>query len=72
MAPRYSNKALVFTAVGSLVAGLVIGGLFTRAVFFPASPPALLDISAQLQEAHALLDKNLLADAERSYTTAYK
>lgn len=67
MAPRYSNKALVFTAVGSLVAGLVIGGLFTRAVFFPASPSALLDISAQLKEAHALLDKNLLADAERGY-----
>jgi cytochrome c-type biogenesis protein CcmH/NrfG len=67
MDTQYSKKALVFTAVGSLVAGLVIGGLFTRAAFFPASPPVILDISAQLQEAHALLDKNLLADAERIY-----
>jgi cytochrome c-type biogenesis protein CcmH/NrfG len=33
----------------------------------PASPPALLDISAQLKEAHVLLDKNLLADAEKAY-----
>jgi tetratricopeptide (TPR) repeat protein len=65
MIPQYSTKALVFTAVGSLVAGLVIGGLFTRAVFFPASPPVVLDISARLQEAHALLDKNL--DAEKIY-----
>jgi cytochrome c-type biogenesis protein CcmH/NrfG len=67
MDTQYSKKALVFTAVGSLVAGLVIGGLFTRAAFFPASPSVILDISAQLQEAHALLDKNLLADAERIY-----
>ncbi|MDP2604967.1 MAG: tetratricopeptide repeat protein [Deltaproteobacteria bacterium] len=67
MAPQYSNKALVFTAVASFVAGLVIGGLLTRAFFFPGSPPVILDISAQLQEAHALLDKNLFADAERSY-----
>jgi len=67
VAPQYSNKALVFTAVGSLVAGLVIGGLFTRAFFLPASPAVILDISAQLKEAHALLDKNLLADAEKSY-----
>lgn len=67
MAPQYSSKALVFTAVGSLVAGAVVGGLLTRAVFFPASSPVNLDISVQLREAHALLDKNLLADAERSY-----
>ena len=67
MAPQYSNKALAFTAVASFVAGLVIGGLLTRAFFFPGSPPVILDISAQLQEAHALLDKNLFADAERSY-----
>jgi cytochrome c-type biogenesis protein CcmH/NrfG len=67
MEGQYGKKALVLTAVGSLVAGLVIGGLFTRAVFFPASPLVVLDISAKLQEAHALLDKNLLADAEKIY-----
>jgi len=62
-----SNKASVFTAGGSLVAGLLSGGLLTCAFFFPASPPALHDISAHLKDAHALLDKNLLADAERSF-----
>ena len=67
MAPQYSKKTLVFSAVGSLMIGLVVGGLLTRAFFLPASPPVVLDISAQLTEAHALLDKNLLADAERSY-----
>lgn len=67
MESQYSKKALVFSAVGSLVIGLVLGGLLTRALFLPASPPVVLDISAQLKDAHALLDKNLLADAERSY-----
>ena len=67
MERQYSGKALVFSAVGSLVIGLVFGGLLTRALFLPASPPVVLDISAQLKDAHALLDKNLLADAERSY-----
>jgi cytochrome c-type biogenesis protein CcmH/NrfG len=67
MERQYSKKALVFSAVGSLVVGLVVGGLLTRAFFLPASPSVALDISAQLKEAHALLDKNLLADAERSY-----
>ena len=67
MEPRYSKKALVFSALGSLVIGLVVGGLATHAVFLPAPPPVVLDISAQLKEAHALLDKNLLADAESRY-----
>ncbi len=67
MERKYSKKTLVFSAVGSLVAGLVVGGLATRAFFLPATPPVFLDISAQLKEAHGLLDKNLLADAERSY-----
>src|SRR5574341_272962 len=67
MERRYNTKTLVLSAVGSLVIGLVVGGLLTRAFFLPASPPVALDIPAQLKEAHALLDKNLLADAERSY-----
>jgi cytochrome c-type biogenesis protein CcmH/NrfG len=33
----------------------------------PASPPTFVDIPAQLKEAHTLLDKNLLADAEKAY-----
>ena len=67
MEGRYSKRALVLTAVGSLLSGLAIGGLITWTVFFPASPPPVLDISAQLREAHALLDKNLLTDAEKIY-----
>jgi len=67
MERQYSKKALMISAVGSLVIGLVFGALLTRAFFLPASPPVVLDISAQLKEAHALLDKNLLADAEKSY-----
>jgi len=67
MERQYSKKTLVFSAVGTLVIGLAVGGLLTRAFFFPASAPVVLDIPAQLKEAHALLDKNLLADAERSY-----
>lgn len=67
MERRYSTKTLVYSAVGSLVVGLAVGGLLTRAFFLPASSPVVLDIHAQLKEAHALLDKNLLADAEKSY-----
>jgi cytochrome c-type biogenesis protein CcmH/NrfG len=67
MERRYSTNSFVFSAVGFFVGGLLIGGLLTRAFLSPASPPALLDISAQLKEAHVLLDKNLLADAEKAY-----
>jgi cytochrome c-type biogenesis protein CcmH/NrfG len=67
MERQYSKKTLVFSAVGFFVGGLLVGGLLTRAFLSAASPQALLDISAQLKEAHALLDKNVLADAERSY-----
>lgn len=67
MERQYSKNALVLSALGSLVIGLVVGGLTTRAVLLPAPPPVVLDISAQLREAHALLDKNLLADAESRY-----
>ena len=67
MEGQYSKKTLMLTAVASLLAGLVIGGLFTRAVFSPAAAPEIIDISAQLKEAHALLDKNNLAEAEKLY-----
>ncbi|MGE5306167.1 MAG: tetratricopeptide repeat protein [Alphaproteobacteria bacterium] len=67
MEGQYSKKTLMLTAVASLVAGLVIGGLFTRAVFPPAAPPQIVDISAQLKEAHTLLDKNDLPQAEKIY-----
>ena len=67
MERQYSKKTLVFSAVGFFVSGLLVGGLLTRAFLLPASPPALLDISAQLKEAHALLDQKRLPDAERSY-----
>lgn len=67
MERQYSKRALVFSAAGFFVSGLLFGGLLTRAFLFPASPPVLLDISAQLKEAHVLLDQNRLADAERSY-----
>jgi len=67
MGDRYSKKALVFTAVGFFLGGLVVGGLSTRTFFLPMSPPALLPLSAQLEEAHRLLDKGLIADAEKSY-----
>ncbi len=67
MEHQYGKRALVFSAVGFFVSGLVVGGLLTRAFFLPASPPALLPLSAQLKEAHNLLDKGLIADAEKNY-----
>ena len=67
MGNRYSKKALVFTAVGFFLGGLVVGSLLTRTFFLPMSPPALLPLSAQLEEAHRLLDKGRIADAEKSY-----
>lgn len=67
MERQYSQRALVLTALGSLVIGLLVGGLAAYAVLFPAPPPVALDIEGQLKEAHALLDKNLLAVAESRY-----
>jgi len=67
MRDQYSKKTLAAGAVGFFLSGLVAGGLLTRAFFFPASPPAPLSVPAQLEEAHRLLDKGLLADAEKSY-----
>lgn len=67
MGNRYGKKALVFTAVGFFLGGLVAGSLLTRIFFLPVSPPALLPLSAQLEEAHRLLDKGRIADAEKSY-----
>lgn len=67
MGDRYSKKTLVSIAVGFFFTGLVVGSLATRAFFLPASPPALLPLPAQLEEAHRLLDKGLLADAEKNY-----
>jgi tetratricopeptide (TPR) repeat protein len=67
MERRYSQKVLLFSAAVSLLVGVAAGGLLTRTFFLPASAPMVLDISAQLKDAHILLDKNLLADAERSY-----
>jgi tetratricopeptide (TPR) repeat protein len=67
MERQYSKKTFVFSAVGFFISGLLIGGSLTRAFLSPESPPAVLDTSAQLKEAHALLDKNLLAEAEKSY-----
>lgn len=67
MERKYSKKTLLFSVIGFFFGGLVVGALLTRAFLSPASPPAFGDISAQLKEAHVLLDKDLLADAERSY-----
>jgi tetratricopeptide (TPR) repeat protein len=67
MEHQYSKKTFLFSVIGFFLSGVLIGGVLTRAFLSPASPPAFLDISSQLREAHALLDKNLLADAERSY-----
>jgi cytochrome c-type biogenesis protein CcmH/NrfG len=67
MERRYSRKVLVLSVAVSLVAGLVIGVLSTRAFFLSSAVPANLDISARLKEAHVLLDKNLLPDAEKIY-----
>jgi tetratricopeptide (TPR) repeat protein len=64
---QYSKKVFVFSVVGFFLGGLVVGGLLTWAFLTPASSPAFLDIPTQLKEAHILLDKNLLADAERMY-----
>jgi tetratricopeptide (TPR) repeat protein len=67
MKHQYSRKISVMSAVGFFVSGLLVGGLLTRAFLSPESPPAFLDVSAQLKEAHALLDQNRLAEAEKSY-----
>lgn len=67
MRDQYGKKTLVAGAVGLFLSGLIAGGLLTRALFFPASPPAPLSVPAHLEEAHRLLDKGLLADAEKSY-----
>ncbi|MBI4525379.1 MAG: tetratricopeptide repeat protein [Deltaproteobacteria bacterium] len=67
MEHRYSKKAFFFSAVGFFLGGLLVGSLLTRAFLLPASPPPLADISAQLKEAHTLLDKGLIADAEKNY-----
>jgi tetratricopeptide (TPR) repeat protein len=72
MQRQYSHKTFVLSAILFFLGGLVVGGLLTRAFFSPPSPPALLDIPAQLKEAHVFLDKNLLADAERSYLDVLK
>ena len=67
MRDQYSKKILASGAVGFFLSGLVAGGLLTRAFFFPAPPPTPLSVPAQLEEAHRLLDKGLLTDAEKSY-----
>jgi tetratricopeptide (TPR) repeat protein len=67
MERHYSKKVFISSAIGFFFGGILIGGLLTRAFLSPAAPPALLDIPAQLKEAHVLLDQNRLADAERSY-----
>lgn len=67
MEDRYSKKTLAAGAVGIFFSGLIVGGLLTRALFFPAPLPAPLSVPAQLEEAHRLLDKGLLADAEKNY-----
>lgn len=54
-------------SAGSFVVGLIIGGFLTRRLFPPASPPSFLAVSAQLEEAHRLLDKGLLREAEKGY-----
>ena len=72
MERQYSKKTFLFSVIGFFFGGLIVGALLTRAFWSPASPPPLLDISAQLKEAHVLLDKNLLADAERMYLDVLK
>lgn len=61
------KKALVIWAGSSFLLGMVVGGFLTSVFFFRASPPLPLAISAQLEEAHRLLDKGLDAEAEKSY-----
>src|SRR3989339_171531 len=80
MGDRYSKKALVFTAVGFFLGGLVVGSLLTRTFSLPMSPPALLPLSAQLEEAlrrdpsyaHALWDKGLALRAKGDDAGAIK
>jgi len=67
MRDQYSKKILAAGAVGFFLSGFIVGGLVTRAFFFPAVPPAPLSVPAQLGEARRLLDKGLPADAEKSY-----
>lgn len=61
------RKALVIWAGGSLLAGMVAGGLLTAKLFSPASSPPLLPIPDLLKEAHSLLDKGQDAEAEKGY-----
>ncbi len=67
MRDQYSKKTLVAVAAGFFLGGLAAGGLLTGAFFLPPTPPPALSVPAQLEEAHRLLDKGLLADAEKNY-----
>lgn len=67
MERQYSQKTFISSAAAFFVSGLLIGGLLTWAFLSPESPPAVLDVPGQLKEAHLLLDKNQLAEAEKIY-----
>lgn len=57
---------MVVWVCGSFLAGIVVGGLLTLKFLSPAST-STLPLPALLEEAHRLLDKGQLAEAEKRY-----
>ncbi|MBI2087193.1 MAG: tetratricopeptide repeat protein [Deltaproteobacteria bacterium] len=61
------RKATVLWSVGFFVLGMGAGGLLTAIFYLPAPQPSPPAPSVSLEEAHRLLDKGQLPEAEKSY-----
>src|SRR3990170_2224529 len=58
---------LIVCSAGFFILGVLVGGFVALRLFSPASPFPTLPLSALLEEAHRLLDKGQLAEAEKNY-----
>ena len=72
MASRERIGVVVLAGAVLVILGAGVGGLLLNRMFSPASPPADTPIPQLLAEAHRLLDKGDLVEAEKSYLSILK
>lgn len=72
MATRARTWVVVLGGAVLFILGAGVGGLLLKSMFSPASPPSSTPIPHLLAEAHRLLDKGDLVEAEKSYLSILK
>ena len=72
MATRARNWVVVLGGAVLFILGAGVGGLLLNRMFSPTAPPADTPIPQLLAEAHRLLDKGDLVEAEKGYVSILK